>query len=117
MAVYKYVNKKKMIILAIVSLFVPLLWELWSDRNGETAEDKIDDVLWRIGFIFLAGLINLLIHKPIVDSMFLALAIHWFFFDYIITWWLIKEGVVETNKSWFEYLGKYSVMDNFRIWI
>jgi hypothetical protein len=104
--------------LAIISLFVPLAIELWNDRNGETAEEKVTDVAWRMVLAVVAGIVNFyMIDKPIFDSMFLALAIHWLLFDYLITWWLIKKGVIETHKSWFEYLGKFSVMDNFRLWV
>jgi hypothetical protein len=106
------------LIIALLTLFLPLLWEIYSDRKGETSEEKMRDVLWRLLLTAVAALTNFfLIGKPILDTIFLTLAIHWMFFDYIITWWLIKKGVIETHKTWFEYLGKFSVMDNLRAWV
>jgi|SRR5688572_228092 len=102
--------------LAIISLFVPLAIELWNDRNGETAEEKVNDAIWRVVLAVVAGIVNFyMLNKPIFDAMFLALAIHWLLFDYLINIILYKNNVID-YANWFSYTGKTGFIDDISLW-
>ncbi len=105
-----------MIAITISILFVPLIWELINDRNGDS--NKKQDVFIRLLLALTASVVGFyLISKPIPYGLFLSLAIHFFAFDYLIVMILKKRGVIETKESWFEYLGKTSAVDTFKPWV
>jgi hypothetical protein len=99
-------------ILAILLLFASTAWELYNDRDGEALSDKGLDVLLRVCFALAAAIIGyMLVDKPIIDGFILAMAIHFFAFDYLINYILWKRGVIERHIDkpqvlhYFEYLG------------
>jgi hypothetical protein len=105
-----------MTIVSILTLFSPLLWELYNDLNGETVEEKMNDVLWRLLLTAVAALTNFfLIGKPILDSFILSMAIHFMFFDYLINIILYKNNVID-YANWFSHTGKKGVIDNIGFW-
>ena len=105
-------------ILHIVSFFaltpaIPL--EVYDDRKGETKKEKAIDLIWRGGIMLLGALINtLLVGKSFWASLDLAVALHFFIFDYWVAAELYRNGI--GRRSWFEYIGKTSWMDDFPLW-
>lgn len=102
-------------ILCILSLFAPLVWELFNDMGGDTKKSKRQDVFIRLLIALGAAVVGwYLIDKPIIDGFILSLAIHFLIFDYAINYILKKRGVIETKESWFSYLGKSYTDDVLR---
>lgn len=102
-------------IFSILLLIVPLAWELYNDKDGEQLSDKGLDVLLRVCFALAAAIIGyMLVDKPIIDGFILAMAIHFFAFDYAIVWLLKKRGVIEGDVNLFEHLGKSYTDDVLR---
>lgn len=109
-------------ILAFAVLFVPTIWELWDDRNGEDKQGKLRDrykkgIVWAVStFVSLviyfwpvllvksSGAV--LVGWWTLKSWIMALAIHFLIFDYAIVIILKHRGVIETKESAFSYLGK-----------
>jgi undecaprenyl pyrophosphate phosphatase UppP len=106
-----------MTLLAILLLFVPLIWELINDRNGEAPNEKTQDIFIRLLLAITAAVVGWYIAgKAIPDGVLLSLAIHFVVFDYAITWILKKRKVIETKESAFSYLGKSWTDDVLRQW-
>lgn len=104
-------------LIAFVLLLCPLYWEIFNDMDGETPKEKKLDVFIRVLMALIAAIVGFFIaNKPIIDGFILSLAIHFFFFDYAITYVLQKRGVIESKQSWFEYLGKSYTDDVLRQW-
>ena len=102
-------------LIAFLLLLSPLTWEIWNDKDGETAKEKKLDVFIRVLMALIVAIVGFFIaNKPIVDGFNLSLAIHFFFFDYAITYILQKRGVIESKQHWFEYLGKAYTADVLR---
>lgn len=101
-------------ILAILILCLPLIWELWNDRNGDF--NKKADVLFRALLIVNAGFIVWgFFNRNLFAAMNLSFAIHWLLFDYLIHIILYRNGVI-TSTAWFKYMGKSSKIDNISWW-
>lgn len=106
-------------IISIILLFAPTVLELFDDMKGD--KNKAADVMLRclIGVgVALVGFF--LIGKPILDSFMLSMAIHFMFFDYLITYILLRNGTIEQPREvkyhWFSYTGKSGVIDNLKLW-
>lgn len=98
----------KWLILALC--FAPTAWELYNDRNGEDAKDKVlDGIILVVAGILIAGLYYLL-GESWVAAILLILSIRIMFFDYLITIILYKRGVIERPEArkWWSYLGSTS---------
>ena len=104
------------IIISILFLFVPCIWECWNDRNGDL--NKRIDLFYRGCLALCAGILcHFFINVPFYKGAELSLAIHFLLFDYMIAYILIKRQVVEVaGTGWFEYLGYKGVVDNIRSW-
>lgn len=109
-------------IFAVLLLFAPLIWEVNNDKNGDAhisrgpihLPSKKIDVFVRILIALIAGEItSILAGVPLSKAVFLSGAIHFFFFDYIIAYILIKKGIIKGH--WYSYLGSKG-MDNTEFW-
>jgi hypothetical protein len=101
----------------------PYFWEIGDDPRGDF--NKRRDVWIRGAIMALVSLINALmnVRDNLTQSLyFFALSFNaslaWFFmfFDYTIAWILIRNKIVETRISWFDYLGKVGDVDNWAPW-
>ena len=106
-------------ILAILLLSSPTVIELYGDRHGDF--NKKEDVIYR--FLFMTGfsiLVWIILKFNVLIAFNLSIAIHFAFFDYIIAYILIKNGIIEPPRGvrlhWFTYVGKSGVVDNFKFW-
>lgn len=89
--------------------FVPTIWELYNDRNGENKKDKIKDTaIFLVVVGLIAGLSYWLGQSP-VSAILLILGIRVMFFDYAIHYLLIKNKVIVGH--WFTYNGNTSFID------
>ena len=100
--------------ISIVLLTAPLIWELLDDRKGDF--NKAQDVIWRVliamsaaSTIWILEFIHRM-HHGFFQSIFLALSIHFMFFDYGINL------ILGHKKDWFSYMGKKGVIDNYPLW-
>jgi len=104
-------------LLSIALLFVPLLYHLWNDRNGDAPEDKTIDILIVAIIACAAALLGYkMVGKPIIDGLLLAGAIHFMVFDYAINYILSRRRVIEKKIDCFSYLGKSFTDDILRQW-
>jgi hypothetical protein len=104
--------------LAIIPLFLPLVYELIQDRNGESKRDKRQDWGARLMLVTIGAMGNMWILREHVNyegwnfmrglysAMFLSFAIHLMLFDYLIVIILKKNGVIRPDAKPFSYLGK-----------
>lgn len=101
-------------VIGFALLFVPYIWEVYSDRNGD--HDKTVDVIWRVILSATAVLscVHLTDHS-IWAAGLMCSAIFFLLFDYTVAAVLIKNGVIEA-KSWFSYMGKSGKFDNWGWW-
>jgi len=96
-------------------LLAPLVWELIDDHNGDTKHTL--DVYVRIIIAFAAAVaIWILTNHTAWSAFILALAIHFFFFDYLENILLIRNHVIMPGAHWFTYLGKSSKQDKIQFW-
>jgi hypothetical protein len=102
-------------------LTLPLFWELYDDRNGDSGKitvaelffitEKVKDVFIR-GFIALVVsvinyfMIGIPIHESLLASLF---GFHFLIFDYAINY-------IYGHSNWFSYLGKTSKFDAWELW-
>jgi hypothetical protein len=94
---------------------IATIWEVWNDRNGDF--NKSEDVFIRLALLcFEAVVLFMAFDKPLIDSLLFSTAVFFAFFDYLVAYLLIKNSIVETKQSWFEYLGKSSYMDKTPLW-
>lgn len=93
-----------MTLIAILLLLFATIWHLWNDRRGDRPEEKTTDILIVIAIAFTASAIGWMLGQRMLDSLLLAWAIHFFFFDYLINIILYRRGVIETS-DWFGHLG------------
>jgi hypothetical protein len=101
------------LIAAVVILFIPTVWELWNDRNGEDARGKRMDWIARFLIAFLSAYISELIRTfelPIVGNLLAAMimivAIHLLLFDYAVVIIMKKRSVLHPQTDAFSYLGE-----------
>jgi hypothetical protein len=118
-------TNEQLLALCLGSLLLtgPYVWEVDNDGRGDF--NKRRDIRIRGGLMGLVSLINALLNvrNNLAQSLyFFALSFNaslaWFFmfFDYSIAWILIRNKVVETRISWFDYLGKVGSVDNWAPW-
>lgn len=98
---------------------IATLWEVWEDRHGDLY--KSQDVIIRIALLLAEAIaLHFIFIKPLIDSLFLSIAVFFMFFDYLIAMVLIKNGVVEprrgTTYTWWTYTAKSGVFDNLKLW-
>lgn len=108
-----------MTLTSILLLFLPLIWEVFNDSDGEAKHRKVFSVIIRVIIAAAVSVIGwVLINKPIIDGFILSLSIHFFLFDYIIHWILIAGGIVEprNGETWWSYIGSTAVTDRLRVW-
>lgn len=108
-----------MTLTSILLLFLPLIWEVFNDSDGEAKHRKVFSVIIRVIIAAAVSVIGwVLINKPIIDGFILSLSIHFFLFDYIIHWILIAGGIVEPRhgQNWWSYVGNTAVTDRLKFW-
>jgi hypothetical protein len=91
--------------LYMLLLLIPVGWEIIDDRKGDS--NKGFDVFMRV---LLGGLVafSRWFGNP-YTAFFLAMALHFFIFDYAI-------NLVLNRQPWFSYLGKKGVIDTLPFW-
>ena len=102
---------EKMIWIAIT--LVPTLVEAWLDRKGESTLGKYKDTLWLVvASLGLAGVAWWLGQRPLPV---IGLVLGWriLVFDYLVTWLLIRNDVIDPGAKWYNYTGKTSVVDRW----
>lgn len=89
---------------------VPSVVEAWTDRKGETSGGKRKDLIWLLIVLFLLTVFAwLLLHVQPLKSIALLLGWRVLFFDYLVAYLLIRNGVIVGH--WFTYSGKTAVFD------
>lgn len=108
--------------IGVLILCIPLIWELWNDRNGDAhisrgpleLPSKKVDVLVRISIASTGAIINLFLYdKEIFKSVALCGAIHFLLFDYLIAYILSTKRIVKGH--WWSYTGSKGI-DNYPLW-
>lgn len=98
---------------------IALIWEVYNDRHGD-ANKWFDVIVRLIVLVCESQLIHLFLHKPFITSLLLSTAIFFLFFDYVITYILIKNGTVEPPRgvryNWFTYEAKSGIFDTMDWW-
>jgi hypothetical protein len=84
-------------------LLIPTVWEVIDDRKSDS--NKGFDVFVRV----VLGIAVALWFPNPYTAFFLAMALHFFLFDYAI-------NIVLGRQPWFAYLGKRGVVDNVAPW-
>lgn len=101
----------------VLLIFGVVIWELFDDRKGDL--NKKEDVFYRGALMLLAACLNTLLNGIgncedwrralffLVLSFNLSVSSFFLLFDYLITYILIKGGVIELGKNspvtWFNY--------------
>jgi hypothetical protein len=95
---------------------IAMLFEVYQDRHGDL--NKSADVAWRVFLIVIEALIvTTITHKPLIYSLLLSSAVFFLFFDYVVTYVLIQNKVIEVpGANWFSYTGKKGWFDNLGWW-
>jgi hypothetical protein len=95
---------------------IATIWEVYQDRHGDL--NKSDDVAWRVFLIVIEALaVTAITHKPLIVSLLLSSAVFFLTFDYLVTYVLIRNKVIEVpGAHWFSYTGKKGWFDNLKLW-
>lgn len=95
----------------LIFLFaLPSVYEAWTDREGETRSQKVKDALILIAVgLLMTVLAWLFLHVQILKSIALLLAWRLLIFDYLVSYLLIRNGVIVGH--WFSYNGKTAWFD------
>ena len=94
----------------IALMFLPTIWEVWNDRNGESKKDKVKDaIITAVMWLILVSVARWLFVTPVVGSLALLIGIRIMFFDYLVQYVLIKRHVIVGH--WFTYTGKTAKWD------
>jgi hypothetical protein len=98
---------------------IATIWEVWNDRHGDL--NKLNDLIARVALIIIEALtISLIFHKPGITCLLISTAVFFMFFDYAITYVLIKNGIIEPRigggYSWFTYTAKKGLFDTMEWW-
>jgi hypothetical protein len=102
-------------ILVMIFVMVPVLWELYNDRNGDLNKKK--DVFMRAMLFAWAGaVINILTGVSAVICILLSIGTFFLLFDYLIVIVLKHNKVISPTANWFTYLGKKGYVDNIFLW-
>jgi hypothetical protein len=99
--------------LFLIACLVPSLVEAWLDRKGETTLGKYKDTIWLVvASLGLAGVAWWLGQRPLPV---IGLVLGWriLVFDYLVTWLLIRNDVINPNAKWWDYTGKTSKIDQW----
>lgn len=112
-------------IICFLLLLLPLIWELYNDRNGDAhttrgllkrynIPSKKIDVIVRGGLdITIAFIVNKITNIPFVVCLGVTISNHIMFFDYLIAYILIKKGIIKGH--WYSYMGSGEI-DSNTIW-
>lgn len=102
-------------ILCVILLSSPTVIEVINDAKGDYNKDA--DTIKRLILMTVASLITISLTGRTWSPPLLTFGIFFFFFDYLVTYYLIKNRVVEIKgATWFNYLGKVGRFDNFKVW-
>ena len=116
---------------SFIILSLPLLIEVYRERNGEKKEEHRTSFLIRINLLVhcagLASCISVLIRNDwqgylhfntayYLPNIFMSFAIFLLLFDYSIAATLEKRGVIKKGSSWFNYLSS-SDFDTWKPWV
>jgi hypothetical protein len=105
---------------AILLCFAPLIYELWKDRNGETAKNKRRQWLLIGLFYVIVSAVNWWVFEinPL-RSLALCFAIRFVCFDYLINIILYQRGVIESREArkWWSYVGSTARWDQRKLWV
>lgn len=90
--------------------FAPTVWEIYNDRNGETANDKVrDGIITAIFYTTITLALWWVYETHPLKLLALMLGIRVMFFDYFIQYILTKRGVIRGH--WFFYKGHTAKFD------
>lgn len=102
-------------ILCVVALSMPTIVEVINDAHGDYDKDK--DTIKRVILMAASSLLTMALTDRTWSPWLMTFGIFMFFFDYVVTYYLIKNKVVEIKgATWFNYLGKIGRFDNFKVW-
>lgn len=111
---------------SFIILSLPLLIEVYRERNGEKKEEHKESLLRRLFFTLVAYFIVFIIERKLVgitqtwqdvlSGLFMSFAIFLLLFDYSIAATLEKRGVIKKGSSWFNYLSS-SDFDTWKPWV
>ena len=92
---------------------IPTLVESYLDRHGENRTGKQKDTIWLIVVSLAFALVTYLFGVNPVATVAVILGWRILLLDYLVTYLLIKNKVVEwpEAKKWWSYLGKSSKWD------
>jgi hypothetical protein len=95
---------------------IATIWEVWNDRHGDL--NKQYDVIARLILLWIEGAaIHFIFHRPLITSLMISTAIFFLLFDYVVTYVLIQNKVIEVpGAHWFSYTGKKGWFDNLGWW-
>jgi hypothetical protein len=95
---------------------IATIWEVWNDRYGDL--NKGWDVVVRINLLVIeAGIPHFAFDKTFFVCLMLSTAVFFLLFDYLITYVLIRNKVIEVpGAHWFSYTGKKGWFDNLGWW-
>lgn len=94
----------------IILAAVPSIVEAWLDRHGEGRSDKIRDTIALVVVaLVLSILFQFLLNVLWLKSIALLLAWRILLFDYLVSYLLIRNGVIVGH--WFTYNGQTSWFD------
>lgn len=98
---------------SILVLTVPIIWELWDDRNGDE-HVKNDDWILRGLLMVLGSIIVALINpnRNFIQAFFLSFAMFAALFPYLINIVHYKRGVT-SDKKWWSHLSKKAIPDKW----
>ncbi len=102
-------------IIALLSLSIPLIWELRDDRIKDLTHDRDVFIRWALAaavafIVWVSGKHSYIDQHGFFQAAFLSLSLHFLIFDY-------GEAAQLKHKNWFEYLGKSSKQDQTKWWI
>lgn len=102
-------------ILCLVALSTPTIVEVANDAHGDF--DKDADTIKRLLMMSAATLLTAWLTDRTWSPLLMTFGIFFFFFDYLVTYYLLKNKVVEIKgATWYNYLGKIGRFDNFKLW-
>jgi hypothetical protein len=98
---------------------IATILEVFNDRHGDL--NKSQDLILRIVLLLAEAVaLHFIFHKPIFDCLLVSTAFFFLCFDYLVTYVLIKNKVIEPRigggHTWFSYTGKKGFFDNIRAW-
>lgn len=106
--------------IGIALLSLPLIWELYNDRNGDehmveiglgytTRSKELDIVIRSLIALAASAVVGFLGINGFTASLFMSFSIHFLFFDYIVVIILKKNAVITPSAKWYNYLGSKGI--------